>query len=69
MMTACSTQTTLSAPPLPSALTQKCPPLTPLEGKTGGHMLRKLIEVSALYHECAQRHNATVDVVAPHQAP
>lgn len=70
MMMGCAQQTVRSTtPPLPPELTHKCPPLTPLEGKTGGHVLRKLVEVAALYHECADRHNATVDVVTPHQAP
>lgn len=70
MMMGCAQQTLLSsAPSLPLSLTKKCPPLTPLEGKTGGHVLRKLVEVAALYHECADRHNALANVVAPHEAP
>jgi hypothetical protein len=42
---------------------QLCPPLTPLEGKTGAHVLRKLIEVGQQYNECRAIHGALVKAV------
>lgn len=32
---------------------QACPPLQPLEGKTGADVLRKLVEVGQAYNDCA----------------
>ncbi len=60
----CATSTPLSpAPPIPANLVQECPPLTPLEGKTGAHVLRKLIEVGQQYNECRAIHGALVKAV------
>lgn len=33
-------------------------------GDTGAAVLRKIIEVSAMYYECQRRHGALVDAVS-----
>lgn len=50
-------------PPLPANLTAPCLPLTPLEDGTGAAVLRKLVEVSGAYYDCAARHGSLSDAV------
>lgn len=71
LLSGCASQTTRysDGPLLPPALLQSCPDLTSLDGASGGAVLAKLTEVAAIYHECAVRHNALVDVVTPKKAP
>lgn len=42
---------------------QTCPPLLPLEGKTGADVLRKLVEVGEAYYECADGKAALIRAV------
>lgn len=64
-MTGCATPTAPSEgrAPLPESLTRPCEKLEPLDNGTGGAVLKKLIEVSERYYECARRHKALVDAV------
>lgn len=39
--------------PLDVSLLTPCPPLLPLDDGTGASLLRKLIEVSEMYYDCA----------------
>lgn len=48
----------MDTPPIPAALTQPCPPLTPLADGTGAAVLKKLVEVAGQYHECAAAKDA-----------
>jgi hypothetical protein len=64
-MTACGSSIPPSParPPLPANLTALCPDLTPLEGKTGAHLERKLAEIGPMYRDCAARHAELVDAM------
>lgn len=42
---------------------QPCPPLLPLEGKTGADVLRKLVEIGQAYHDCADGKAALIEAV------
>jgi hypothetical protein len=42
---------------------QPCPPLVPLEGKTGADVLRKLMEVGEAYAECSDGKAALIRAV------
>ena len=42
---------------------QTCPPLTPLDGKTGADVLRKFVEVGKMYGECAESKRRLIDAV------
>lgn len=65
MLTACESLTKHSpaTAPVPASLLQPCPPLTPLEGMTGEIMLKKIIEVSHLYYDCADGKEKLIDAV------
>ena len=51
--------------PLDASLTAECPVLSPLAEGTGAAVLRKMIEVSDAYYDCAARHRALVNAVRP----
>jgi hypothetical protein len=64
MMTACASSTAhLPAAPIPANLLQPCPPLEPLEGKTGADVLRKLVEIGEAYNGCADGKAALIKAV------
>lgn len=41
---------------LPANLTALCPRLSPLDDGSGATVLRKLVEVSEAYYDCADKH-------------
>jgi hypothetical protein len=49
--------------PIQSNLLTKCDTLPAHEGKTGALMLSTMLAWATAYNECAERHNALVDVV------
>ena len=51
--------------PLPPSLLTPCPALSILEDGSRAAVLRKLVEISALYHECSQRQAALSQAVDP----
>ena len=64
MTAGCATPTPhLPAVPIPANLTQPCPDLTPMAGKTGADVLRKIVEISQAYYECADAHAALIEAV------
>lgn len=65
MLTGCATSTppSLVRPPLPANLLTLCPGLTPMEGITGEVMLRKIIEVSEQYYNCADGKKKLIEAV------
>lgn len=54
---------TMHSPELSASLTRPCPPLQPLESKDGAAVLAKLIEVSAMYYDCADSKDALIKAV------
>jgi len=36
----------------------ECPLLAPLEGKTGRHLIEKIVETAEAYYECRAKHDA-----------
>ena len=46
-----------------ASLTEQCPALTVLTDPSGGAVLRKLVEVSDAYYDCAARHRRLVEAV------
>lgn len=71
MMLGCSslTQGSPGSDPLPGNLTAECPPLSPLEGKTGAALARKLLEVSELYYDCRDKHRRLKEAVTAPTGP
>ena len=61
--TGCAASTPRLRGNLPASLTQPCPPLAPLDGKTGADVLRKLVEVGRAYNECAAGKQALIDAL------
>lgn len=59
MTTGCASPTTRSLD-VPRS-TERCPSLTPLADGKGATVLRKLVEVSRMYHECKAINDAKVD--------
>lgn len=56
-------------PPIPASLTASCADLTPLADGSGASVLRKLVEVSKMYHECKRRHTALSEAVSIERDP
>jgi hypothetical protein len=50
-------------PPIAGNLTSLCPPLTPLDDGTGAKVLRKVLEVSKAYYDCANKHEGLANAV------
>ncbi|WP_445304385.1 hypothetical protein [Nitrosovibrio sp. Nv4] len=48
---------------MPANLLSPCPPLTPLENKTGAAIVRKFVEVGELYNNCAMGKAALIEAV------
>lgn len=69
MVSGCSTTHSvappLPRPPIPLALTTGCPPLAPMRSASFPEVLAKLVEVSALYHDCRARHSALSSATRP----
>ena len=67
MLMACTQPTPLLPDrlPLPPSLLQPCPDLTKLESGSAADILRKLVEVSEQYYECADKHKALAEAVSP----
>lgn len=49
--------------PLAPSLTEACPPLEALSGTTGAEVLKKMIEVSEQYYDCADKHKRLTEAV------
>ena len=49
--------------PIPATLTVECPPLSPLVDGSAGSVLRKFVEVSEAYYDCAAKHRELVKAV------
>lgn len=71
MMLGCSSlmQGSPANDPLPGNLTAECPVLSPLEGKTGAALVRKLLEVSELYYDCRDKHRRLKEAVTAPTGP
>jgi hypothetical protein len=48
---------------LDATLTQECPELSPLVGKDGASVTRKLVEVGQAYNDCRDKHRRLVEGV------
>ena len=64
MMTGCASSIKLqNTNKLPANLSQPCPDLPELHGKTGKSIFRWSVTVVNLYNECQAKHRATVSAV------
>ena len=49
--------------PIPANLTSPCPSLTPLDEGSGAAVLRKVVEISEQYYDCARKHKGLANAV------
>lgn len=63
LLCGCQSLMPRSKAPLPVSLTNPCPNLDPLEGKTGADLVRKIVQISEAYYTCADKHKALADSV------
>jgi hypothetical protein len=65
MMTGCAAPMPPSAErsPLPADLLTQCPNLLPLDDAVADSVLRKIVEISEMYYECARGKSALIEAI------